>query len=375
MIRVLHVIDHLGLGGAQSAVLDLLGNMDREHFHCEVAVLHGQGPFADALRGIGITVHSLSPSKWPPLYIPGLLALLRQSRFDILHFHLQGANWLAKPLSALAGNSRRIAHDHASADLHFRGYRSLLPDSLSHLLSDRVIAVSPGVRSFLELWEAVPADKISIVRNGVDTTLFSPATEHQKAAARAALGLPADTFVVGTMGRLAPEKHHILMVELAGRNPGMTFVIGGTGPEEGRLKEAAAKLPPSADFRLFGNITQRPQFYHALDAFILPSLHEALPMAVLEAMASGIPVLASDLEGINEALLAGRAGLLAPAGDVDAFERHLHALRDAISFRESIKVEALRRVRADYSARETARRMQEIYRMELALADKLPADK
>src|SRR5262245_8101431 len=126
MIRVLHVIDHLGLGGAQTAVLDMLGNRDRAAFDVEAAVMHGWGPFADALEAVGVKVHSLSPAKWPPAYVPNFLRLIGQGNYDVLHFHLQASNWLMKPLAALAGATVRISHDHTSGDLKFRGVGSLL---------------------------------------------------------------------------------------------------------------------------------------------------------------------------------------------------------------------------------------------------------
>lgn len=135
MIRVLHVIDHLDLGGAQTALLDMLRCRDRQAFEVEVAVMHGRGPFASALEEMEVPVRELSVSKWPPAYGPRFLRLLKTGNFDVLHFHLQGANWIAKPLAALAGHPLRIAHDHASGDLRFRGMSSLGPDALAHRFS------------------------------------------------------------------------------------------------------------------------------------------------------------------------------------------------------------------------------------------------
>src|ERR1700752_320685 len=109
MIRVLHVIDHLDLGGAQTALLDMLRHRDSSAFDVEVAAMHGRVPFADALEALGIKVHSLARRKWPPSYVPALVRLLRGAAFHVVHFHLQGANWIAKPLAALAGQRVLIA--------------------------------------------------------------------------------------------------------------------------------------------------------------------------------------------------------------------------------------------------------------------------
>lgn len=368
MIRVLHIIDHLGLGGAQTAVLDMLSNRDRARFEVEVAVMHGRGPFAEALEGIGVKVHSLSAAKWPPLYVPAFLRLIREGRYDVLHFHLQASNWLLKPLAALAGAPVRISHDHTSGDLAFRGVPSLLPDGFSHLFSTHVIAVSDGVRDFLTRWEAVPRDKITVIANGVDDSAFRPATDGEKTASRQRLGLPPDAFVVGGMGRLAYEKNFAALPELAAREENVTFVVAGSGPEETRLRELAKRLGVAERMIFAGAVSDRPQFYHALDVFILPSLHEGLPMALLEAMASGVPVLASRLEGIAAALAEEQEGLLAGAGDLDELSGKLRRLAENPALRVELAAAARTKAIERYSAARTARLVEAVYSAEPGIA-------
>ena len=356
MIRVLHVIDHLGLGGAQSALLDLATNMDSAEIHTEVAVMHGRGIFADQLESRGIEVHSLAPSRWPPFYLPNFVRLVRSRHYDVLHFHLQGANWLAKPLGAVFSRAKRVAHDHSSADLRFRGWHSLPPDALGHLLSHRVIAVSQGVADFLGARGLVARRKIVVVPNGVDTQFFRPPTSQQRADARSALQIPGDRFVFGALGRLAPEKNFASLAGLAPVLPEAEFVIGGTGPERAAIVSAARG---AKNVRLLGEVSDRRAFYAAIDAFVLPSLHEALPMTILEAMASGVPVVASDLEGIAAAL--GDAGSLVPAGDMVGVEK---ALRDFLSHPDKGKrmaADARGRVELHYNARNGAGMIADIY--------------
>jgi glycosyltransferase involved in cell wall biosynthesis len=368
MIRVLHVIDHLGLGGAQTAVLDMLRHRDRSVFDVEAAVLHGRGPFADALEAAGVRVFSLSAAKWPPAYVPNFLRLIGNGQYDILHFHLQASNWLLKSLAAQAGVPVRISHDHTSGDLQFRGVPSLLPDAATHLFSTRVIAVSEGVRDFLTRWEAVPDDRVEVIPNGVDDATFRAATPDEKAAARRQFGLPAGAFVVGGMGRLAFEKNFAAVPELARRHPGAAFVIAGSGPQEERLKALAARLGGAERVRFLGAVKDRAAFYHALDVFLLPSLHEGLPMAVLEAMASGVPVLASRLEGIAAALVENEEGLLAKAGDLDDFSAKLARLESDATLRTRLASAGRTKAATRYSAARTARRVEAVYYAELGIA-------
>ncbi len=366
MIRVLHIIDHLDLGGAQTALLDMLSCRDRVAVHAEVAVMHGRGPFAGPLEEAGVPVHSLSPAKWPPAYVPSFLRLAHAGEFQVFHFHLPGANWIAKPLAALAGFPVRIAHDHTSGDLRFRGIGSLVPDAVSHLFSTRVIAVADGVGRFLRHWEAVPDDRIVVVANGVDDRAFRPARPGQRASARRAFGIPEDAFVVGGMGRLAYEKNFLMVPRLARRHERMEFLIAGAGPEEASIRREAATCGVDDRVRLPGSVENRAAFYHALDVFLLPSLHEGLPMTILEAMASGVPVLSSRLEGIVAAL--GADGLFAEPGNEEEFSLQLGRLAESETLRQNCASGALARVRASYSASGTARRVEDIYRAELAIA-------
>jgi glycosyltransferase involved in cell wall biosynthesis len=375
MTRVLHVIDHLDLGGAQTALLDMLRHRDRSAFDVEVAVMHGRGPFAGALEAVGIKVHSLSRAKWPPGYVTEFLRLLRKADFQIVHFHLQGANWIAKPLAALVGQRILIAHDHTSGDLRFRGAGSLLPDASTHLFSSRVIAVSQGVRDFLTRWEAVPNDLIELVPNAVDDEIFRPCTEEEKLAARDKLSIPDDAYVAGGMGRLAPEKNFAMLAQLAARHSEVTFVLAGSGPERDKILALASELGVDSRLRLLGMVLDRPLFYHALDAFILPSLYEGLPMAILEAMSSGVPIISSRLEGILAVIAEGKEGLLARPGDVTDFSRQLTRLEESPDLGGQLARAARAKAVSQFSASVTARRIESIYRQELSIANANPADK
>ena len=369
MIRVLHVIDHLDLGGAQTALLDMLRHRDRSAFDVEVAVMHGRGPFAEALEALGISVHSLAGRKWPPSYVREFVRLLRNADFQVIHFHLQGANWVAKPLAALVGQRVLIAHDHTSGDLRFRGAGSLLPDACSHLFSSRIIAVSKGVRDFLTRWEAVPADLIELVPNAVDDEIFRPCTEEQKRAARSTLCISKEAFVAGSIGRLAHEKNFALLPRLAVLHPDIVFVIAGSGPERARIAALASELGVDTRLLLLGTILDRSSFYDALDTFILPSLYEGLPMAILEAMSSGVPVLSSRLEGISAVVTEENEGLLARPGDVADFSRQLRRLKESPELGGHLAQAARRKASTRFAASVAARRIESIYRQELGIAN------
>lgn len=361
MKRVLHVIDHLHLGGAQAVLVDLVTLIDDTKWHCEVAVMHGRGLFAEILEERGIVVHSLSPSLWPPNYIPAFVRL--QAPFDLLHFHLSGANWIAKPLAAIVGNQPRIAHDHASADLRFRGIGSLVIDANMHRFSSHTIAVAPEVKDFLTRYEALSAESVTVIANGVNTEEFRPCTLEEKYEARALFGLDTQKMVIGTVGRLAPEKNQTLFLKAVARAVAQglkaTYVIAGTGPEEGNLKNLARELGLEEEIHFLGQVQDRIRLYRALDLFVLTSHYEGLPMALLEAMASGVPVISTDLEGIHHALEGGCHGRLISPDNVEGLAHCL--LYDDHATRTQSILSARQRVEDAFSAQQAIKKTEKLY--------------
>ena len=141
-------------------------------------------------------------------------------------------------------------------------------------------------------------------------------------------------FVAGALGRLAPEKNFVSLAALAALCSEVQIVLGGEGPCRTEIEAACEALGCRDRLRLLGRVENRLQFYHSLDVFLLPSLYEGLPMVLLEAMACGLPVIASPLPDIQHAL--GEAGLYAPAGSPRAWASALADLQRRVCRRESL---------------------------------------
>lgn len=327
--RVLHVIDSLDLGGAQTLLLEICKNSNSDRFEVEVACMHGRGVFAAEFEKTGIKVHSLSPGKWPPLYIPNFLKLLKRLDPEIIHFHLFGSNLIAKPLAALAGKRALVAHDHCN-DAGRGNPVMLLADSLANRLAARVIAVSGSIRDFLTSQEGIDHDRIITLSNGIDAGVFIPAATGKRASARSALDLPADSFVVGGMGRLVAQKNFSRFLDVAAlllrSNPRTLFVIAGTGPQEEELRSKAASLGIGDRVRFLGHVDDRLSLYHSFDALLMTSDFEGTPMVLLEAMACGLPVVASAVDGIAEVCTDGYDALLVIPGDTVGFASSLECV-------------------------------------------------
>jgi glycosyltransferase involved in cell wall biosynthesis len=369
--KVLHVIDTLDLGGAQTLLLEICRNADLERFEVEVACMHGLGVFAPEFEKEGIKVHSLSPVKWPPLYIPNFPWLLKRLDPDVLHFHLFGSNLIAKPLAALVGKRALVVHDHCN-DAGRGNPVMLFADALTNRLASKVIAVSRSIRDFLILHEGMNPDRVATLSNGIDSQSFLPAKEGQRALAKSALGLSSDAFVIGGMGRLVPQKNFSLFLDVAARilskNPSAVFVIAGTGPQEKELKDKAALLGINEKVRFLGHVSDRLALYHAFDALLMTSDFEGTPMVLLEAMSCGLPVVASAVDGIAEVCTDGHDALLIAPGDVAGFAAALEGMLQDDGLRATLGRNARNTILERYEIRGLVRRIESIYE-EVLVAD------
>jgi glycosyltransferase involved in cell wall biosynthesis len=363
--NVLHVIDSLDLGGAQTFLLDLVRNLDPARYRAEVAAMHGRGIYAPAFVEAGIMVHSLSPRKFPPLYFARFWNLMRTGKFDILHFHLFGANLCAKPLAIASGHPAIIVHDQCNDASRDRNPLLLAADAFWNRRSSRVIAVSGSVRRYLLDREDLPDSLVTMIPNGIDATQFVPPSEEMREKARRALGLPEEAFVVGGIGRLVPQKNFTVFLDAAARilrsRPDLLFVIAGTGPLERNLREQAATLGLGESVRFLGHVGDRIGLYRALDALMMTSDFEGTPMTLLEAMASALPVVASAVDGIAEVCSPRHDASLVRPGDAAGFAAALDAILRDPQERARLGESARRTILDRYDIRPIAKRIEQLY--------------
>ncbi len=368
MIRVLHVIDSLDLGGAQTALLNLVKFADTRQVHHEVAAMHGDGFFADAFRQIGIPVHSLSGHRWPPEYAWRLPQLLKRGNFDVVQCHLFGANWIAKPLAALCGVRVIYHHDQCNDSFRTDSPWATLVDAWTNRLSTRILAVSRSVERFAVDVEGMDPERVSYLPNSVDLTEFTPPTADERSAARQRHGLPVSGLIIGGVGRFVFQKNFELLIAAMGpllaKRADVTLALFGSGPDESALRALAAPLGDRVIFP--GSVRDRRAIYAGLDVIAISSRFEGLPMVALEAMASGIPVVATAVDGMQELVATSpEAARLVNPGDKPALNRAITALVNDWSEREQIAKSALTLVRERYDARQLAAQLERFYHQDL----------
>jgi glycosyltransferase involved in cell wall biosynthesis len=292
-MKVLHVITGLDAGGAETQLAMLLRHSSNE---CEVATLYNPGPIADQIRAEGTTVRDIGMRSNRDLgALLKLRSLIADGRYDVVHAHLYRSQIYARPAARLARTRVVVTTEHSIGETHIerrpmtRGVRGLY--LASELFSDRTIAVSDVVRDRLVRW-GVPARKITVIPNGLDTAAltFDP---DARARARAQFGIGPDTFVIGTLGRLDPNKRINMIIEAAAPLLGedCVLLIVGRGEEMDAVRAAAAQAGVADRVIFAGFQADTAAMLAAFDLYVMASVQETFGLAALEAMASGLPVL------------------------------------------------------------------------------------
>ncbi|HUB39162.1 MAG TPA: glycosyltransferase [Streptosporangiaceae bacterium] len=292
-MKVLHVITGLDAGGAE---LQLAMLVQRTRHDPDVVALYNAGPVADMIRDAGVNVIDLGMTK--NTEVSALLRLrriIRSGRYDVVHAHLYRSQIYARPAARLAGTPVVLTTEHSIGETHIErrkmtaGVRALY--LASELFSDGTIAVSDAVRERLVRW-GVPAGKITVIPNGldVDRFAFDPDTRDR---VRAQFGIAPGTYVIGALGRLDPMKRVDLTIQAAAPMLGercKILVIGG-GEDEARLRTAADEFGVT-DHVIFGGYhSDTERMLSAFDLCVAASAQETFGLSVLEALASGLPVL------------------------------------------------------------------------------------
>lgn len=349
-------------GGGADHLLGLLPALRERGVDC-VAAVGEDGPCLDHLRARGVSTHpiQLMASRMDPRAPLRVRRLVRRVAPEIVHYHGTRAAFfgaLARPLARRWPAPIYTAHGLAYRQQVGRHRRVLLlaAEALACRRSDRVISVSAADLRDLVRRRFVSEARGHVVPNAVDTERFRPGDGGE---ARRRLGLPAEGFVVGTVSRLVPQKSVADLIDAERRVPSVHLVIVGDGPLRSELQRQAA---PIADRVVFlGSRDDVPEILPAFDVFALSSRWEGQPIALLEAMAAGLPIVATDTEGSRELLEGTEAGVLVGVGDAAELAAVLQRLEGDEGLRRRMGRAGREVVRArSYAA--SAEQVESIYR-------------
>lgn len=301
-VRVLHVITGLGVGGAEQQLRLLLRHLP---VRCDVLTLTNPGPVAEGLRADGVRVVHLGMRGNRDLgSLPRLVRFIRRGRYDLVHTHLYRACLYGRLAARIAGVGAVVATEHSLGDGEIEGRPLSRGVRALYLAGERLgaatVAVSDTVAARMEGW-GVPAERVHVVPNGIEAARFR-FDEGVRRETRGRTGLPARAFVVGGVGRLVPGKRFDALVRAVAALPGAHLLLAGDGPERAALRGLAAELGAQHRIHLLGEQDPLgdagdgrthgiPALLAAMDVFVSPSREEAFGLAVVEALAAGLPVL------------------------------------------------------------------------------------
>lgn len=332
--RILILNTLMEAGGAQKAMLQLAqGLRDRGH-DVVVATMYDKGGFIPKFEqkyGMPIIDLQMKPAEGNPLvkalaFARGLFRLtrlMRRERIEVLQTFSHYSNILGPILGLLARVPVRVSSQRMSLLNQPRWLLFLDRLVTNSRLVHRMVSVSEMTRRYTMEVERIRGDKLITIPNGIDVSGFSSQLgEEGRDRLRTELGLGKDDLVVSVVARLHPQKGHRYLIEaipsILAHVPNAVFLLAGDGPLRDELDQAIDRAGVGHAVRLLGARNDVPDLLSISSLFVLPSLWEGMPNAVMEAMAAGLPVVATSVDGTPEVVLDGETGLLVPAKDPGA---------------------------------------------------------
>lgn len=323
---MLHVVNSLGFGGAERLVLSAARGLPAERFENAICCLVERGAFADEADAAGVPVWCAGgfPGFRHPWVFARLLQIIRAFRPAIVHTHLQSANLYGRLAARMAGVPIVVATEHNVYTAKPRRY--ILVERLQAGSTQAIVAVSEQVRTFLGEQLRVAPSSIRLIRNGVARARPRP---EGVADFRRRLAVPPGTAVIGTIASLTPKKGHVFLLHalkrLLDRRIPCVLVLAGDGIQRESLASLAERLRVADAVRFLGEVRNVADLLETIDVFVLPSLVEGLPLALLEAMLAGKPVVATSVGGVPEIVTADN-GVLVEPGSGDALATAIERL-------------------------------------------------
>ena len=365
-LRVLHVIPQLGSGGAERVALDLMLLTHGRDFETRLCVLASHRASPHQHKALGDTVfleynNSLRNLRGLGSCVYSLRRLILDWEADIVHSHL----WPAARIAAVATTrttARHIIHVHdAWAWLRDSAFRSRVMRTLTRWTirpsRPTFVCVGTSVRDHNLVALSVNKSPVFVVPNGVDLSHFSPVARSEECRAQ---------FRIGMVARLSPEKGHpellraIAKLTREGRK--LEVDLAGDGSALSEYWQLTRNLGIADLVHFYGFVADVPSFLRRLDVFVLPSFSEGVPLTILEAMATGLPVIATSVGGILEVLSNEANALLVPPGDVEALACAIRRLYEQSDLRKKLGIAARETARQRYSHGVLTSKMTQIYK-------------
>lgn len=362
-MRILYLIDSLKVGGAEILLRNLAAGVRTAGHEVHVGYCT-PGSLAADFQEMQVPLYALPRlGRVDPLLLLRMFRLVRRLRPDVVHTHLFKSDFHGRLAARLGGAGRVISTLHSNDPWAARFPLGQIYGATAHF-ADILIAVSEEVREYHLAQTGVPPEKVRTIVNGIDMRAFA-ARPGVGRRFRARVNIPEEAPLLGTVGRLVPDKGHRdflrAAAQIAEADPRAWFMLVGDGPLRASLEQQAreAGIHPRVVFT--GLQSDIPAAMQALDVLVFSSRREGLPVTLLEGMAASRPVVATEVGGISGVLENSVSGWLVPPGDVDALAAASLRLLASPEQRATMGAAARQRVEAEYTLETMLARTLHVY--------------
>jgi len=355
---VLLLTRSLDLGGSERQVAEVAISLDQRQFRPSVACFDARGVRADDLRRAGVPVVEFAVRSFSSARTAKLAwqfgSWVRRQGVALVHPFDVPTVLFGVPLARLARVPIVLSSQRGDRRLFSRAYQRAL--MLTDRLADGVVVNSNYIRRVLETDFNVPAGRIHSCLNGLDTTIFHPGERARRPA-------PGGALVVGIVAALRSEKSIETLIEAFARlrDPSHTLVIVGDGPCKETLQALAGRLGVLERTTFTATTVDVTSWYRRIDVFVLPSINESFSNSLMEAMACGCSIIASNVGGNPELVIHGKNGLLFEPGNVTSLTGELETLLGDAALRHRLSAAAIRTIEEGYTREQSARRFGALY--------------
>lgn len=364
--RILHVLHSLHVGGLENGVINLINHTDNKRFEHIICCIASSGPMAERLSK-PVEIYSMGKGNGSDYLLPFRLArIMKKLKPDIVHTR----NWstidgvIAAKLAGIKlvihGEHGREASDPIGANI----IRKKVRKGLSPWISE-FVTVSSELRNWLIHDVGIPEKKVIQIINGVDTEKFKPS--ENKRMSKSKLGIAPDSFIIGTVGRLDPVKDHETLFKAfscfskKNKNKEVMLMVVGTGSQEEKLRALSEKLNIQDKVIFSGDREDVYPLYQCMDVYVLSSIAEGISNTILEAMACGLPIIATKVGGTPELVDDGKTGFLIAPRQYDDLSQKLSFYFNNPSFVEQYGFNGRLRAEDKFSLLHMVQKYEEIY--------------
>lgn len=361
--KLMQITHDLAIGGLQQVVVNICRTIDRDRFDVSVLCLRELGEFVPDVERLGIKVHYLPQKENGTDYFSFLKVakILRQEKIEVIHTH-NTQPFVDGTIGALLSGVKTIVHTDHARDFPDK-FRYMAAEHLMSHFAYKVIGVSEHTSENLIKYEKISRKKILTIENGIDGSRF--ASEIDKQAKRMELGIRGNGPIIGLGVRLAEQKGitYLLqaMPQIIAAFPDITLVVVGNGELKEELQRESVQLGIGDNVLFPGARLDISELLQLFDIYVLPSLWEGMPMVLLEALAAGCPVVATDVGGVAKVIDNEVNGLLVAPRDSEQLAVAIIRLLSAGELRKEYACKGLQKFQEKFSAEIMTEKYEKLY--------------